>query len=124
MSVGYPLELLNELPQEASEAFAGVSNIAVNAAIPEGSHVLDLGCGAGLDSMIAAQRTGPQGEVIGVDFSEAMLTLAQRGAAKKAWSNLRFLRGDAEAIPLPSGWADVVLANGIFNLNPARARIF
>lgn len=123
-SVGYPGELLNRLPAIASDPFAGVSNISITADIPAGSRVLDLGCGAGLDSLGASGRVGAAGEVIGIDFSESMLKRAQTAAVSGGFSNIRFCRGDAEELPLPSGWADVVLANGIFNLNPARHLIF
>lgn len=73
-SLGYSPGVLADLPAAAVEAFAGVSNVAVFADIPEGATVLDLGCGAGLDSLIAAGRVGPAGRVLGIDFSESMLT--------------------------------------------------
>jgi SAM-dependent methyltransferase len=77
-SLGYPLELLDSLPPVAVEAFAGVSNVAIFADIPPGSRVLDLGCGAGLDALVAAQRSGCMGKVIGIDFSDSMLDRALR----------------------------------------------
>lgn len=123
-SIGYPADLLNDLPLEASDSFAGVSNVALAAEIPEGSQVLDLGCGAGLDSLVAARRVGLRGKVIGVDFSEPMLMRARSSADKSGAVNLQFIHAGAEDIPVPSSWADVVLVNGIFNLNPARNRIF
>jgi arsenite methyltransferase len=124
-SVGYPPELLHELPAESSDAYAGVSNISITAAIMEGSRVLDLGCGAGLDSLIAAKRVGPNGEVVGVDFSPSMLTRAQNAASRSVFADrVLFLHGAAESIPVASQWADVALVNGIFNLNPAREKIF
>ena len=119
----YPPELLDTLPPIAVEAFAGVSNVAVFASIPAGARVLDLGCGAGLDSLIAAQRVGPAGRVIGIDFSDSMLARAEQAAAALG-VNVAFCRGDAEHLPLETGSVDVVLVNGIFNLNPARAEIF
>ena len=79
-SLGYPPGLLDSSPSVAVEAFAGVSNVAVFADIPEGANVLDLGCGAGLDALIAAGRVGARGRVIGVDFSEAMLARVRRAA--------------------------------------------
>jgi arsenite methyltransferase len=123
-SVGYPAELLNALPPEAADAFAGVSNVSITASIAEGNRVLDLGCGAGLDSLLASRRTGPCGEVVGIDFSDSMLNLARSAADKNGTSNIRFIHAGAEELPVPSGWADVVLVNGIFNLNPARSAIF
>src|SRR5262245_12218575 len=68
--LGYPAEVLQQLPVAAVEAFTGVSNVSIFAEIPLNARVLDLGCGAGLDSLIAAQRAGPAGLVIGIDFSE------------------------------------------------------
>mgnify|MGYP001581259316 FL=1 len=123
-SLGYPRDLLEALPVTCTEAFAGVSNVAVFAAIPAGAFVLDLGCGAGLDSLIAARRVGPNGKVVGVDFSEAMLDRARRAAAEAGVTNVEFRRADAETLPLPDRSVDVAIVNGIFNLNPARDAIF
>ena len=75
-SLDYPKELLESLPSYSVDAFAGVSNVSIYAEIPEGSTVLDLGCGAGLDTLIAARRTGSAGRVIGIDFSGSMLDRA------------------------------------------------
>ena len=123
-SLGYPQDLLADLASVSVEAFAGVSNVAVFADIPEGATVLDLGCGAGLDSLIAAQRVGPEGKVIGVDFSDAMLARARQAAAEADASNVEYRRADAEDVPLDGDSVDVALVNGIFNLNPARDAIF
>jgi len=121
--LGYPPELLEALPPVSVEAFAGVSNLAVSEAIPSGSVVLDLGCGAGLDSLIAARRAGPTGHVLGVDFSDSMIARAQQ-AATACGADVTFCRGDAEHLPLAEWSVDIALVNGIFNLNPARADIF
>jgi arsenite methyltransferase len=123
-NVGYPHELLAALPRESVEAFAGVSNVGVYAVIPRGATVLDLGCGGGLDSLIAAEKTGPRGHVIGVDFSGSMLDRARRGASATALTNVEFREGDAERLPVEDASVDVALVNGIFNLNPARDAIF
>lgn len=122
--LGYPPGLLANLPAEAVQAFAGVSNVAVFADIPEGATVLDLGCGAGLDSLIAADRVGPTGRVIGIDFSESMLARARQSAAEAGLNNVEFHQTDAETLFLEDASIDVALANGIFNLNPARDLIF
>jgi len=121
--LGYPADLLDILPPAAVEAFAGVSNLAVSAELPADARVLDLGCGAGLDSLILAGRVGSTGRVVGVDFSGAMLTRARQAAAESGL-DVTFLRGDAERLPLNDASVDVALVNGIFNLNPARFEIF
>ncbi|HUY12223.1 MAG TPA: methyltransferase domain-containing protein [Terriglobia bacterium] len=123
-SLGYPAELLAQLPVASVDAFAGVSNVSVFADIPEGATVLDLGCGAGLDSLIAARRTGSHGAVMGVDFSEAMVARARASAAEAETRNLLFCRADAENLPVRTESIDVALVNGIFNLNPAREAVF
>lgn len=124
LSLGYPIELLESAPDASVDAFAGVSNVAVFAEIPAGARVLDLGCGAGLDALIAAQRVGTRGSVVGVDFSEDMLARARQAAGQANCRNVTFCRAEAERLPLDDGSKDVVLINGIFNLNPGRARIF
>ena len=123
-SLGYPSDLLDALPSCAVDAFAGVSNVAIFADLPEGANVIDLGCGAGLDSLIASRLMGPHGSITGVDFSEAMLTRARQAAAEAGATNIEFVRADAEALPLEDGSVDVALVNGIFNLNPAREVVF
>ena len=123
-SLGYPRDLLDRLPSVSVDAFSGVSNVSIFAQIPGGALVSDLGCGAGLDSLIAAQRVGPQGRVIGIDFSEAMLTRARRAAGEAGVENVEFHEAGAEDLPIEDGSIDVALVNGIFNLNPARDRIF
>src|SRR5512140_2585859 len=115
--VGYPPHLLDALPAAAVEAFAGVAYIHGWADIPPGCDVLDLGCGAGTDSLIAARRGA---RVMGVDFAPAMLRRARAGALALGLSNVEFRQGSAEAIPAPDASFDVALVNGIFNLNPAR----
>jgi ubiquinone/menaquinone biosynthesis C-methylase UbiE len=116
--------MLDRLPPVTVEAFAGVSTVSLWADLPPGARVLDLGCGAGLDAVIAAERVGPAGQVIGVDFSEAMLARARQGGAEAGRANVEFRQGDAEAMPLADGEIDVAMANGLFNLNPERAAIF
>lgn len=122
--VGYPREVLDRIPAEAVDAFAGVSNIAIQAPLREGMFVLDLGCGAGLDSLIAAERVGAKGRVAGIDFSTSMLDRAKRSANCPEYGNLIFVRASAEQVPLRDACVDVALVNGIFNLNPFRESIF
>jgi len=123
-SVGYPAELLAGLPSVACDAFAGVSNVSLFADLPVGATVLDLGCGAGLDTLISAQRVGSAGKVIGVDFSEAMLARAREAVVESGTANVELRQADAEQLPIPDGEIDVALVNGIFNLNPSRDVIF
>ena len=118
-SLGYPDDLLASLPPASVEAFSGVSNVSLLAEIPEGAAVLDLGCGAGMDAMIAARRAGPAGKVVGLDFSAAMLARAHSFTER-----ILFVQADAERMPLHDASIDVALINGIFNLNPAREAIF
>jgi arsenite methyltransferase len=120
LSVGYPRNLLDQVPATAVASFAGVAAVSVAASIRPGDHVLDLGCGAGLDSLIAAERVRPGGEVLGIDFSTDMLA---RAASARSES-VTWLRASAEALPLADRSVDVALVNGIFNLNPGRSRIF
>jgi arsenite methyltransferase len=123
-SLGYPGDLLVRLPVASVEAFSGVSNVSVFAQIPSGARILDLGCGAGLDSLVAAMRAGPRGAVVGMDFSPPMLERAKRAAREAGIDNVIFCRAGAEVLPIKSGSIDVALVNGIFNLNPARTAIF
>jgi arsenite methyltransferase len=126
--VGYPPELLDRVPDVAVRAFSGVAAVGVDGAVAPGDRVLDAGCGAGLDTLVAARRTGGGGQVVGVDFSSDMLQRAleaTRGSAEGADVAGVFLaRAAAERLPLADGSVDVALVNGIFNLNPARAAIF
>ncbi len=123
-SLGYSGEWLDRLPPASAEAFSGVSNVSLLAEIGDGARVLDLGCGAGLDSLIAARRAGAGGRVVGLDFSEPMVARARAAAVEAGAGNVVFCRADAERLPLGTASVDTVLANGIFNLNPARAPIF
>ena len=123
-ALGYSGRLLKSLPAVAVESFAGVSNIHGFAVIGEAATVLDLGCGAGLDSLIAARTGGPSGKVVGVDFSETMLERAREAAKQAKASNVEFKRADAEQLPLKTSSVDVAIVNGIFNLNPSRDLIF
>lgn len=120
-NVGYPSSLLDLLPLDSVEAFCGVSNVSLFAEIGQQDVVLDLGCGAGLDTLVAAQRSK---QVIGVDFSEAMLERAGRALSlSDSGQSVRLIQAPAHQLPLPDSSVDVVLVNGIFNLNPQRSAI-
>jgi len=80
--------------------------------------VVDVGCGAGIDSLIAAKKVGPDGRVIGVDMTPSMLKKARQAADEARLKNVEFGQGYAEALPVDDGWADVVISNGVLNLMP------
>jgi SAM-dependent methyltransferase len=124
-SIGYPAELLDSLPAVACDAFAGVSNVPLFrfAEIPVGATVLDLGCGSGTDTLIAARRVGAIGKVIGVDFSASMLSRVRQAVTQSGIPNVELRESDAERLPIADGEIDVAIVNGIFNLNPARDAI-
>jgi ubiquinone/menaquinone biosynthesis C-methylase UbiE len=119
----YSSEELSQVPRIAVEAALGVGNHLRHARIDPGETVLDLGCGAGIDSILAARRTGPAGRVIALDFLPEMLERTARAAAEAGLANVEPLEGDIEAIPLPDGSVDHVISNGVVNLAPRKARV-
>ena len=123
-SLGYPPEWLDQTPSEAVEAFAGVSNVPGLVEPPADGVVLDLGCGAGLDSLLIARRFPESVRVTGVDFSRPMLARARRAGSQSGITNVLFCQAAAERLPLADGAVDAAIVNGIFNLNPARSAIF
>jgi arsenite methyltransferase len=123
-SVGYPVALLKTIPKRAVESFSGVSNVSVLSDIPEGITVLDLGCGAGLDAIVASRRVGPRGRVVAVDFSSDMVRKARRAIEEAGADNIDVTVSGGEHLPLDSGSVDLALVNGIFNLNPERGQLF
>jgi|SRR5262245_8415976 len=114
--LGYDAAELDALPGSVTESFAGVGNPLALGALRSGDVVLDLGSGAGLDSILAAQRVGATGAVIGVDFVPAMVTKAQSNAAAVGAGNVDFCLGSVDASPVSDGAVDVVISNGVFNL--------
>jgi arsenite methyltransferase len=117
------LEPLPNIYSKTVDSFTGVSRLSILANIPKGSTVLDIGCGAGMDSFIAEMESGSSGKVIGVDFSQAMINKAKE-SAKLLGSNVSFYCASAENLPVDDASIDIVLINGIFNLNPNREAIF
>lgn len=116
--LGYPADLVDGLPEEAVEAFAGVAPL-FHFGLPEpGERIVDVGSGAGTDSLVAARAVGPEGAVIGVDMSERMLSRARRAADDAGLANVEFREGLAEDLPVEDGWADRVISNGVLNLVP------
>ena len=120
--LGYDASELAALPDDVTSSFAGVGNPHAIGAIPVGSTVVDIGCGAGTDLLVAARRTGPNGRAIGVDMTEAMRRRAARGAADAGIENVDVREGDATRLPLDDGSVDVVISNGGLNLVPEKKR--
>lgn len=122
-AVGYPADLLDSLPADATDAFAGVACPVPHAGLAAGETVVDLGCGAGLDSLYAGRRVGPTGRVVGVDFAPAMVARARRAiaAAGMPWVEARL--SDGRSLLLDDASADAVIVNGIFNLNPDKGAL-
>jgi len=116
--LGYEEEWLSGIPESSIESFAGTGNPFSMGAVASGERVVDVGCGAGIDSLIAARQAGPEGRVIGVDMTDAMLRKARKAAAEAGLGNVGFQFGHAEELPVADGWADVVLSNGVLNLTP------
>jgi SAM-dependent methyltransferase len=120
--LGYAEEWLENVPETSIESFAGTGNPFSLGEIKPGEKVLDLGSGAGIDSLIASAMVGPTGQVIGVDMTVAMLNKARRSAQEAAVTNVEFRKGYLEELPVESAWADVIISNGVFNLVPGKAR--
>lgn len=116
--LGYADEWLDGLPEPTIASFAGTGNPFSLGVLRPGERVVDVGCGAGIDSIIAARMVAPDGEVIGVDMTPAMLERARTSAREANVTNLRLESGYAEALPVPDEWADVVISNGVMNLFP------
>jgi arsenite methyltransferase len=116
--VGYSPELLEGLPPEVIEAFAGVANPFHWGTPPPGATVVDIGSGAGLDSVIAARSVGYEGHVIGVDMTPEMLERARTSSETIGLPQLEFRQGLAEELPIPDASVDIVISNGVLNLVP------
>lgn len=116
--LGYQREWLARVPETAIESFAGTGNPFSLGQLRSGERVVDVGSGAGIDSLIAATMVGPEGWVVGVEMTPTMLERAQRAAAESGLSNVEFREGFGEALPVADDWADVVISNGVLNLMP------
>jgi arsenite methyltransferase len=117
----YADEWLIGIPESSIQSFAGTGNPFSLGEIQRGERAVDVGCGAGIDSLIAAKKVGPEGGVIGVDMTPSMLEKARRAANELGLTNVEFREGYAEALPVEDGWADVVISNGVLNLMPDKA---
>lgn len=116
--LAYESEWLDGVPECSIESFAGTGNPFTLGPLAPGENVVDVGCGAGIDSLIAARMVAPGGRVIGVDMTPAMLTKACHAAAESGLRNVEFHAGQAEALPVADQSADVVISNGVLNLLP------
>ncbi|MGY1682177.1 methyltransferase domain-containing protein [Geodermatophilus sp. SYSU D01176] len=114
--LGYDEDAVAALPDRAVESFAGVANPFALRPLAAGERVVDVGCGAGFDSFLAAGQVGPGGRVVGVDMTPEMLEKATGTAAALGLDHVEFRTGLAESLPVEDSWADVVIANGVINL--------
>src|SRR6266508_659237 len=119
----YPAELAT-VPERAAESFAGVANPFSLGRLEPGERVLDLGCGAGTDSLVAAQMVAPEGHVVGIDMTREMLDKARRAAGEMGAENVEFVEGEAEQLPFADASFDVVISNGVIVLVPDKDAVF
>jgi arsenite methyltransferase len=122
--LGYPEPELSRVPDATAESFAGVANHWTLGRIEPGSVVLDLGCGAGTDLLIAAQMTGPSGRAIGIDMTPSMLERARASAREMGIDRLELHESLIEALPLEDASVDVVISNGVIDLVPDKDAVF
>jgi SAM-dependent methyltransferase len=121
--LGYPAELAN-VPESAVESFAGVANPWTMGRLAAGERVLDLGSGAGTDTLVAAQMVGADGHVTGIDMTEPMLARARAAATEMGVANVEFVESEAERLPFPDASFDVVISNGVIDLVPDKDAVF
>ena len=119
----YPEELA-DVPDAAVESFAGVANPWEHGRLAPGERVLDLGCGGGTDSLVAAAMVGPEGHVTGIDMTPEMLNKARAAAEEMGARNVEFVEGEAERLPFADESFDVVVSNGVIDLIPDKEAVF
>jgi ubiquinone/menaquinone biosynthesis C-methylase UbiE len=122
--LGYPADLLDSVPAQAIDSFAGVGYFHDLADLRSGERVIDLGSGSGTDSFIAAGQVGPVGRVVGVDFTAAQLAKARRLAAAAGLEQAEFRDGRIDDLPAADASVDCVISNGVINLAPDKQRVF
>jgi len=123
VDLGYPAELF-QVPDHIAESFAGVANPFLLGRLEPGERVLDLGSGAGTDSLVAALMVGELGSVTGIDMTPEMVAKAQSGAAELGVSNVTFVEGEAEELPFGDASFDVLISNGVIDLIPDKDAVF
>jgi len=121
--LGYDAAEVDWLPASTVESFAGTGNPFALGRLAEGETAVDIGCGAGFDTLLAARQVGPRGKVIGVDMTEAMRDKTRAGAATLGLTNVEVRPGYAEELPIERASVDVVISNGVINLCPDKAAV-
>ncbi len=119
----YTTDELQGLPQDAVVASLGCGNPVALAELREGEVVLDLGSGGGIDVLLSARRVGPTGKAYGLDMTDEMLALARENQRAAGITNVEFLKGEMEEMPLPDGSVDVIISNCVVNLSPDKDRV-
>lgn len=124
LMLGYPSEVIDRLPAATVASFAGTGNPFLFGRLHAGEQVVDVGCGAGLDTLIAAQQVGPAGRVIAVDMTHEMRVTTELGVRALGLSNVEVREGFAEGLPVEDHTADVIISNGVVNLCPDKRAVF
>jgi arsenite methyltransferase len=121
-TLNYPPDIILDLPEPVTASYCGVGNPFSLGPIQSGETVLDIGCGAGVDAIIAAKMVGPSGRVTGIDLVPEMLVRARENARLARVANVTFQETSGEQLPFPTGSFDVVISNGVFNLVVDKAK--
>jgi ubiquinone/menaquinone biosynthesis C-methylase UbiE len=122
--LGYPADVLDRVPEGATESFAGVGYFFDLAALKEGESLIDLGSGSGMDVFFGAERVGPSGTVVGIEFTPEQLVKAQRIAKDFGYAQVEFREGRIEQLPAEGESFDCVISNGVINLAPDKQAVF
>jgi arsenite methyltransferase len=122
-ALGYDACVIDELPHAVTESFTGVGNPLALGTLVSGQTVLDLGCGAGLDSILAAKAVAPTGKIVGIDMTKAMIDKAKKNAEVVDVENVEFIQGGIEDLPLDNESVDVAISSGVFNLCPDKPKV-
>jgi arsenite methyltransferase len=124
LDLGYPQDLLARVPEASCESFAGVANPFSMGPLQPGEDVLDVGSGAGMDTLVAAQMVGPNGSVTGIDMTPEMVAKARGSVAEMGLDTVTIVEGSAEQLPFDDASFDVVISNGVIDLIPDKDAVF